>query len=83
MLWIGVMVHKLIGYSDRIFCSYLNDSKQVQVLRISNIPNWHFERVVFPGQQIVFGTFLNAQLEIYEGEIISSILADKIFFYYL
>lgn len=77
------MVHKLIGYSDRIFCSYLNDSKQVQVLRISNIPNWHFERVVFPGQQIVFGTFLNAQLEIYEGEIISSILADKIFFYYL
>ncbi|MGR3279081.1 DUF1830 domain-containing protein, partial [Acaryochloris marina NIES-2412] len=37
-----------------IFCSYRNHSPHVQVVRITNIPNWYFERVVFPQQHLMF-----------------------------
>ncbi|RUR85175.1 hypothetical protein PCC6912_12910 [Chlorogloeopsis fritschii PCC 6912] len=46
--------------------------------RISNIPNWYFERVVFPGQRLVFEAPSEAQLEIHTGMMASAILSDKI-----
>ncbi|MGL4377128.1 MAG: DUF1830 domain-containing protein, partial [Microcoleaceae cyanobacterium] len=30
--------------SEKILCWYINITSQVQVIRISNIPNWYFER---------------------------------------
>ncbi|MBE9069546.1 DUF1830 domain-containing protein [Leptolyngbya cf. ectocarpi LEGE 11479] len=64
--------------SGRITCGYLNSTAGLQVVRITNIPNWYFERVVFPGQQLVFQAFPEALLEIHTCEMVTTILADRI-----
>ncbi|MCP6759951.1 MAG: DUF1830 domain-containing protein [Fischerella sp. CENA71] len=63
---------------NQISCYYVNFSSQVQVVRIENVPNWYFERVVFPGQRLLFEAPANAQLEIHTGAIASAILSDRI-----
>ena len=40
--------------SEKILCCYVNATSKIQIARISNIANWYFERVVFPGQRLVF-----------------------------
>jgi hypothetical protein len=62
----------------QIFCCYLNSTSQIQIARISNIDNWYFERVVFPGQRLMFEAPTQACLEIHTGVMASSILSDKI-----
>ncbi len=61
-----------------ILCSYVNPTRQMQVVRITNLPNIFFERTVFPGQRIVFETLPTAQLEIHTGLMASAILSDTI-----
>jgi hypothetical protein len=63
---------------NQISCCYVNFSSQVQVVRIENVPNWYFERVVFPGQRLLFEAPANAQLEIHTGIMASAILSDRI-----
>ncbi|MBD3880263.1 DUF1830 domain-containing protein [Phormidium tenue FACHB-886] len=63
---------------DPILCCYVNATSKIQIARISNVPNWYFERVVFPGQRLVFEAFPYAQLEIHCGMMASAILADTI-----
>ena len=50
----------------------------MQVARISNISNWYFERVVFPGQELTFEAPKEAQVEIHTGMMASAILSDTI-----
>ena len=64
--------------SDRILCSYINLTNQIQVARITNVPNWYFERVVFPGQRLVFESLAFGILEIHTGMMASAILSDSI-----
>lgn len=67
--------------SDRrhyILCCYVNATSKIQVARIANIPNWYFERVVFPGQRLVFEGLPEGQLEIHTGMMASAILSDII-----
>lgn len=64
--------------SAKILCCYVNATSKIQVARISNIPNWYFERVVFPGQRLVFESPAIAQLEIHTGMMASAILSDTI-----
>jgi Domain of unknown function (DUF1830) len=64
--------------SDLICCCYINASSKIQVARITNIPNWYFERVVFPGQRLLFEAMPVGQLEIHTGMMASSILSDTI-----
>lgn len=61
-----------------ILCCYVNATSQIQVARITNIPNWYFERVVFPGQRLVFEAAPNAIVEIHSGMMASAILSDTI-----
>ena len=63
---------------NSILCCYVNATNKVQVARITNIPNWYFERVVFPGQRLVFETVPEALLEIHSGMMASAILSDNI-----
>ncbi|WP_299415185.1 DUF1830 domain-containing protein [Acaryochloris sp. IP29b_bin.148] len=63
---------------DCIVCCYVNASNKIQVARITNIPNWYFERVVFPGQRLMFESLPEAQLEIHTGMMASAILSDTI-----
>jgi hypothetical protein len=64
--------------NNQILCYYANVSNQVQVVRIGNIPNWYFERVMFPGQRLMFEAAAEAVLEIHTGTVASAILSDKI-----
>ncbi|MBP0001669.1 MAG: DUF1830 domain-containing protein [Cyanobacteria bacterium SID2] len=64
--------------SNPVLCCYVNATSQIQVARITNISNWYFERVVFPGQRLVFETMPQAQLEIHTGMMASAILSDTI-----
>jgi len=63
---------------DKIICCYVNATNQIQVARITNIPNWYFERVIFPGQRLVFEAMPVALLEIHTGMMASAILSDTI-----
>ncbi|NJP11188.1 MAG: DUF1830 domain-containing protein [Leptolyngbyaceae cyanobacterium RU_5_1] len=67
-----------LEFSHPVLCCYVNRTSKMQIARISNISNWYFERVVFPGQKLLFESPLNAQLEIHTGTIASAILADRI-----
>lgn len=64
--------------NDEICCCYVNSSSQIQVARITNVHNWYFERVVFPGQKLIFEAPGYSYLEIHTGLMASSILSDKI-----
>lgn len=59
---------------DRILCYYVNSTTQIQKARIANIPNWLFERVVFPRQRLLFEALPEGLLEIHtcsgEGEAV-------------
>jgi hypothetical protein len=61
-----------------LLCCYVNSTSSIQIARISNINSWYFERVVFPGQRLLFEAPIHAQLEIYTGAMASSILVDRI-----
>jgi hypothetical protein len=63
---------------NHLLCCYVNATSQIQIARISNIPNWYFERVVFPGQRLVFEAMAEALLEIHTGMMASAILSDTI-----
>lgn len=64
--------------SSHLVCCYVNATSKIQIARISNIPNWHYERVVFPGQRLVFEAPPKSLLEIHTGMMASAILSDKI-----
>ncbi|HIK44213.1 MAG TPA: DUF1830 domain-containing protein [Leptolyngbyaceae cyanobacterium M65_K2018_010] len=64
--------------SRQILCCYVNATSKIQVARITNVPDWYFERVVFPGQRLMFETVPKALLEIHTGMMASSILSDTI-----
>jgi hypothetical protein len=64
--------------SNAILCCYVNATSSIQVARITNIENWYFERVAFPGQRLIFEAPLEAMLEIHTGMMASAILSDRI-----
>lgn len=64
--------------SEPILCCYVNATSKMQVVRVTNIHDWYFERVVFPGQRLMFETVPEAQLEIHTGMMASAIISDTI-----
>ena len=64
--------------TNPILCCYVNATSRIQIARITNVANWYFERVVFPGQRLVFEALPEAQLEIHCGMMASAILSDTI-----
>ena len=64
--------------SKLTLCCYVNATSHVEVVRITNIAHWYFERVVFPGQRLLFKAPITARLEIHTGMSISSIVSETI-----
>jgi hypothetical protein len=64
--------------SEVVLCCYVNATSKIQVARVTNVPDWYFERVVFPGQRLLFEAVKTANLEIHTGMMASSILSDTI-----
>jgi hypothetical protein len=65
-------------FSSFILCCYTNNTSSMQIARITNIANWYFERVILPGQRLIFESPSEAELEIHTNTNITAILADKI-----
>jgi hypothetical protein len=65
-------------HSERILCYYMNTTNQIQIIRSAKIANCCFERVVFPGQRLLFEAVPEAQLEIHTGTMVTAILSDRI-----
>ncbi len=63
---------------DTLLCCYVNATSKIQIARITNVPDWYFERVVFPGQRLLFEALSSAMLEIHTGMMASSILSDTL-----
>ncbi|MFB2895708.1 DUF1830 domain-containing protein [Aerosakkonemataceae cyanobacterium BLCC-F50] len=59
-------------------CHYKNVSSKLQILRIGNVPNWYFEKVVFPGEALLFEAPLQGMLEVHTSAKVTTILADTI-----
>ncbi|NEP10367.1 MAG: DUF1830 domain-containing protein [Symploca sp. SIO2C1] len=64
--------------SSQIPCCYVNATRQIQIARIANVPGWYFERVVFPGEPLLFEANPEAQLEVHTAKAPSAILSDRI-----
>ncbi|MGC1308792.1 MAG: DUF1830 domain-containing protein [Phormidesmis sp.] len=64
--------------SAPVLCCYVNATSKIQIARVTNVPNWYFERVVFPGQRLLFEAVGSAMLEIHTGMMASAILSDTI-----
>ncbi len=64
--------------NSKIICYYKNTTSKLQITRISNFPNWYFEQVIFPGQQILFEALPEAELEIHTATQAGTTLVDKI-----
>lgn len=64
--------------SLKVLCRYINSSSHIQVIKITELRDRCFERTVFPGQQLLFEAPPEAHLEIFTGEIMQAIIADKI-----
>ncbi len=63
---------------EPVLCCYVNKTSHVEIVRITNISHWYFERVVFPGQRLIFEAPVMAKLEVHTGTAISSILSETI-----
>jgi hypothetical protein len=68
----------LVEHIARLQCCYVNTTSSIQVVRITDVPNWYFERVAFPGQRLIFEAVPSAHLEVHTGMMASAILSDKI-----
>ena len=59
-----------------ILCGYQNQTPTLQILRITNIPNWYCERIVFPGEELLLEALPEAVLEIYSSDEMGSFLHE-------
>ncbi|MBV9385022.1 MAG: DUF1830 domain-containing protein [Chroococcidiopsidaceae cyanobacterium CP_BM_ER_R8_30] len=51
--------------SEQILCCYTNTTKFLQITRSEDSPAWQFERIVFPGERLLFEALPKAKLEVY------------------
>lgn len=66
----------LAAQGDRqILCLYINTTREIQIIRITDIPNLHWERIVFPGQRLMFEAVPEAKLEIQTSETVTSLVS--------
>lgn len=65
-----------VDCANSILCCYVNDTQQLKIARITNISNWYFERVIFPGEKLLFEALPEAQLEIHMSRFSTVVLVE-------
>jgi hypothetical protein len=65
-------------HAQKVLCCYSNTTAHIQIIKIANIQDFFFERVVFPGQRLLFEALPTAQLEIFTGDVMQAIVTDRI-----
>jgi Domain of unknown function (DUF1830) len=68
--------NQFLGY--KILCYYANLTNKIQITRIKNTPDLSFERVVFPGERILFESIPEADLEVYVSTMGKEMLSHKV-----
>jgi Domain of unknown function (DUF1830) len=63
---------------EMIACAYTNEQGELQILRITNVDGWYFERVVFPAQTLGFAATPEAIAAIYTCNNAGCLLDDHI-----
>lgn len=64
---------------QEILCFYRNRTPKIQTIRISNIIDWYFEKVIFPGENLLFYSRSDADLEIYiDMTLTNKIICDRL-----
>ena len=61
-----------------IICAYQNRTSSLQIIKIENIDNFYWEKVVFPWQRILFKAVEEAELKIHSHDNATAILTDTI-----
>ena len=66
--------------SDFMLCCYHNPSPKMQIIRSTSfeIPEWHLEKVVFPGQRLLFHAPYQTSLQIYTASMAGNLLSDTV-----
>lgn len=64
--------------SVKILCWYMNTTNKIQIARITNIPDWYFERTVFPGERLLFEAQSQAELEVSRSTESGAIVCERI-----
>jgi hypothetical protein len=60
----------LVCDRDRlILCFHINTSSKIQIISLKNMPNLTWERIIFPGERLMFEALPDAQLEIKSNEV--------------
>ncbi|MEQ8541581.1 MAG: DUF1830 domain-containing protein [Coleofasciculus sp. D1-CHI-01] len=60
-----LLYSRLNDSSNLMLCYYINGTGKTLIARITNIPNWRFERIIFPQERLFFEAPPQAQLELY------------------
>ena len=63
---------------EKTLCAYQNLSSNWQIIKITNVPNYYWEKAVSPGQRVVFIASVKAILKVFSAENITAILIDSI-----
>lgn len=58
--------------SEQILCFYTNCTNKIQIVKFDNTQDLNFERIVFPGQRLLFKALPDSQLEIHTNPTKSS-----------
>jgi len=64
--------------ASKRLCSYANTTSSLQVIRIGIPSAYSFERVVFPGDRLLFEAASDAQLEVLSTYLGQAIKIEKI-----
>ncbi len=61
-----------------ILCCYINVTDRIQILRLPQLKYGFSDRVIFPGERLMFEATPEAQLEIHTAKPANIILSQKI-----
>lgn len=61
-----------------ILCCYINVTDRIQILRLPKLTNGFYDRVIFPGERLMFEATPEDQLEIHTAKPANIILSQKI-----
>jgi hypothetical protein len=66
-----------LNFELLILCHYMNMTAKRQVIQINNVDQWCLDRVVLPGEDVLFEAPQGAELEIFSGGI-ATLPAERI-----
>lgn len=71
------MNSQLTHLSQRLY-SYSNDTRCLQIIRVVNHANSYYERIVFPGQRLLFEAPPGVELEVHSNDLARGVLVKTI-----